>query len=91
MDGLSRTESLAAYEDTPADEIRRGLFDGSFKVTGDPEKMVDAMLTCVNASPAPLRLTLGGSSYEAIHNTLSEQLAALEAQKEIAFSTDLDD
>jgi hypothetical protein len=35
------------------------------------------------------RLPLGSDSYIAIHKALTQRLAALEAQKDLAFSTDL--
>jgi hypothetical protein len=78
------------YDNTPAGEIRRALVNGSFNVTGDPNKMVDAMLNSVDQSPAPRRLTLGRDAYMRVRAALVERLAALDAQKEIAFSTELD-
>jgi hypothetical protein len=81
---------MAVYDHTPAGEIRRALTNGSFKLTGDPDKMVDAMLSSADQSPAPRRLTLGGDAYTRIRAALLERLAALDAQKDIAFSTDLD-
>jgi hypothetical protein len=37
---------------------------------------------------APTRLTLGSDAYALVHEALSGRLAALEAQKELAHSTD---
>ncbi len=88
--GLVRPPAMAVYDHTPAGEIRRALTKGSFKLTGDPDKMVDAMLRSADQSPAPRRLTLGGDAYTRIRAALVERLAALDAQKDIAFSTDLD-
>ncbi len=88
--GLVRPPAMAVYEHTPAGEIRRALANGSFNVTGDPDKMVDAMLNSVDQSPAPRRLTLGRDAYMRIRAALVDRLAALDAQKEIAFSTELD-
>jgi NAD(P)-dependent dehydrogenase (short-subunit alcohol dehydrogenase family) len=88
--GLVRPPAMAVYDHTPAGEIRRALTNGSFKLTGDPDKMVDAMLRSADQSPAPRRLTLGGDAYTRIRAALVERLAALDAQKDIAFSTDLD-
>ena len=42
-----------------------------------------------NRSPAPKRLALGSVAYASIHAALTERLAALEAQKEIALSADI--
>jgi len=37
---------------------------------------------------APTRITLGGDAYSYVHTALAERLAVLEAQKDLAFSTD---
>jgi hypothetical protein len=49
---------------------------------------VRAMIASVDVSPAPLRLTLGSDAYRLMHAALSDRLARLEAQKQLAFSTD---
>lgn len=87
--GLDRPERIAAYEDTPVGAVSRALSDGSFKVTGDPDKMVDAMIASADADEAPLRLTLGGGSYEAIAAALTARREALEKQQALAYSTDV--
>lgn len=79
---------MAAYDATPAGETRRAVLSGAFDIPGDPDRMIDAMLACADATPAPLRLTLGGSSHDSIRAALTERLAALDAQRAIAFSTD---
>jgi NAD(P)-dependent dehydrogenase (short-subunit alcohol dehydrogenase family) len=88
--GLVRATPLPAYEQTPAGDVRRALADPTFKVSGDPEKMVDAMIACADADAPPLRLTLGSSAYHLIRAALAERLAALEAQEEVALSADID-
>lgn len=60
--GMVRPDILPDYERTPAGDIRRALATGEFKISGDPDKMVDAMIACADTNPAPLCLTLGGSS-----------------------------
>lgn len=87
---LVRADSLPVYEDTPAGETRRAMDGGTFTVTGDPEKFVDAMIASVGVSPAPLRLTLGSTAYHSIRAALTARLAALDAQKDIALAADLD-
>ncbi len=87
--GLVRPEPLPAYEATPAGDLRRALASGEFRLPGDPDRMVDAMIACAEADPAPLRLTLGGSSHASIKAGLTRRLEALEAQRDIALSTDL--
>ena len=48
------------------------------------------MIDSVDQRPAPRRLALGSNAYEDIHAALSARLAALEAQREIAYSADED-
>ena len=88
--GLVRPEPMAVYENTPVGEVRRALASGSFKVTGDAGKMVAAIIASVDGSAPPLRLTLGSIAYGSIQTALTDRLAALESQKAIALSTDVD-
>lgn len=88
--GVVRAEPMPAYEQTPAGAVRRAIEDGSFKLTGDPVKMADAMIACADSASPPLRLTLGSIAYDSIRKALTERLQALEAQKDIALSTDID-
>jgi hypothetical protein len=50
--------------------------------------MARAMIDSVEQTPAPKRLALGSDAYTMIHKALTERLAALEAQKAVAVSTD---
>ena len=59
------------------------------ELTGDPERMVAAMIASVDVTPAPRRLTMGSHAYASIHAALGERMARLEAQKALAFATDL--
>ena len=52
--------------------------------------MVQAMLDSVACHPAPKRLTLGSGAYTQVRAALAERLAVLEAQRDIAFSTDIE-
>jgi hypothetical protein len=56
---------------------------------GDPQKIASAIIASADHSPAPKRLTLGSDAYALVHAALTERLAALEAQKELAHSTDV--
>ncbi|WP_115576299.1 SDR family oxidoreductase [Xanthomonas campestris] len=85
---LERTALPADYANTPVDALLRALDDGSWVITGDPQRMVDAMIACTEQTPPPLRLVMGTAAYHTIHAALSSRLAALEAQRAIAFSTD---
>lgn len=81
---------MAAYEHTPAGDVRRAVASGEFAMTGDPVKMAKAMLDVAAASPAPKRLLLGSGAYERVHAALTERLAALERQQAVALSTEMD-
>ena len=88
--GLVRSQPMTVYEDTSVGEVRHTLASGEFKVTGDVNKMVDAMIAAADSIAPPLRLTLGSIAYASIHRALNERLASLETSKRITLSTDLD-
>jgi NAD(P)-dependent dehydrogenase (short-subunit alcohol dehydrogenase family) len=88
--GLVSPTPMSIYDDTPAGEIRRAIASGAFTLVGDPEKMAQVMIDSADQNPAPKRLPMGSGTYASIHAALSERLAALEAQKDIALSTDID-
>ncbi len=88
--GLVSPAPMAAYDDSPAGEMRRAVTSGSFPVLGDASKVVDAMVASLDSSPAPRRLTLGSQAYASVRAALLDRLAALEAQKALARSTDID-
>jgi len=88
--GLVRSQPMTVYENTPVGEIRRALASGKFKVTGDANKMADAMIAAAESSTPPLRLTLGSSAHASVHKALNDRLVALEALKTISLSTDID-
>ncbi len=88
--GLVSPPPLAVYENTPAGEVRRAIASGAFPVSGDPIKMARAMIESVDRSPAPRRLALGSDAYSKIRAELVARLAALDAQKDIALSTEID-
>ncbi|HTV21120.1 MAG TPA: SDR family oxidoreductase [Polyangiaceae bacterium] len=85
---LVRATPLGAYDATPAGELRRAVDAGHFVVRGDAEKTVDAMIAAADSAVPPLRLTLGGTAFESISSALRRRLAALEAQRELAYSVD---
>ena len=87
--GLDAATAMAEYVDTPSGAVRRALADGSFKLTGDPVKMVEIMIDSADQTPAPRRIALGSTAYESIRAALAERLARLEAQKARACSADL--
>lgn len=90
---LVLAEPSEAYAGTVLDHVRsipktrtRG------QVPGDPAKMADAMIAAAtSADPLPARLLLGSDAYTLAHAALSARIAALEAQRDVALSTDADD
>lgn len=79
---------IAAYDGTPASMARRMLEERTAVPIGDPAKMVELMIASVDQQPAPKRLALGSDAWTAMQRGLAARLAELEAQKEVAFSTD---
>jgi hypothetical protein len=78
------------YRDTPADTVRRAIAEGSFVVKGDAGRTVDAMISAADSAKPALRLTLGSTAYNSISHALAKRLAAIEAQRDVAFSADRD-
>ena len=82
---------LDVYEKTPAGDFRRrAAAAGLAMFPGDPRKVASAIIASADQHPAPKGLTLGSDAYALVHKALTERLAALEAQKELAHSTDVD-
>ncbi len=69
----------------------KGIRSGKFRVPGDSRKIAQAIVNSADQETAPYRFTLGSEAYELVHNALSMRIAALSAQKKLAFSTDADD
>lgn len=82
---------LDVYDQTPAGDFRRFVASAGLAMfPGDPRKVAKAIIASADQSPAPKRLTLGSDAYKFVHAALTERLAHLEAQKELAHSTDVD-
>lgn len=82
---------LDVYDQTPAGDFRRMVASAGLAMfPGDPRKVALAIIASVEQNPAPKRLTLGSDAYALIHAALTERLAHLEAQKDLAHSTDID-
>ena len=79
---------LDAYDVSPAAIPRRVLEEATAVSIGDPAKMAAIMIDSVDENPAPRRISLGSDAYNAVHNALAERLALLQAQKDLANSTD---
>jgi len=88
VNGVVKPEPIAAYDGTPAHDVRDAALGGDWVITGNPDRMVDAMIAAADAPDMPLRLVLGGTSYTAIRAALTGRISALDAQRDVAFSTD---
>ena len=89
-DGLERPESMAAYDATPAGEMRRALATRAFELPGDAAKIARVIIESADREHAPKRLVLGGGAFERVRTTLRERLAELDGQRAVAYSTDRD-
>src|SRR5712671_6614154 len=89
--GLARASPMDIYKDTPAGAIRRAIAEGSFVVKGDAGRTADAMISAADSAKPALRLALGSTAYDSISHALAKRLAAIEAQRNVAFSADRDD
>ena len=87
---LVRVAPMDVYDDTPAGAVRRAVAEGSFAINGDAARTADAMISAADRARPALRLALGSSAYNSISRTLAQRLAAIEAQREVAFSADRD-
>ncbi|MEU1628424.1 SDR family oxidoreductase [Streptomyces sp. NPDC020096] len=79
---------IEAYRGTPGGAARKMIEDGTSVPIGDPAKMAARIIASADQTPAPKRLALGSDSYNFIHKALTDRLAELEAQQELALSTD---
>ncbi|MFC9118917.1 SDR family oxidoreductase [Streptomyces sp. NPDC057067] len=84
-------KAIDAYESGPVGGLRSYLADPETVIgnsVGDPAKMARTIIDSVSASKPPRRLALGSDSYTQIHQALTARLAAHEAQRELAHTTD---
>ena len=88
---LMQAAPMDVYGDTPVGELRRAIAEGNFVIKGDAERTVNAIISAADEAHPALRLTLGGTAYNSISRALTQRLAAIEAQRELARSVDRDD
>jgi NAD(P)-dependent dehydrogenase (short-subunit alcohol dehydrogenase family) len=87
VSALRYTTETAPYRDNAVGQTRRLLESADDSaLTGDPAKVAAAIYDSTRDPNPPVRLTLGSDTYNAIHTALTERLAALENQKDIAAS-----
>ncbi|WP_050478407.1 SDR family oxidoreductase [Herbaspirillum rhizosphaerae] len=87
--GARLGEQMDAYKGTPAAMVHVMIKDTSRLPPGDPAKMAAIIVDSADQMPAPKRIVLGSDSWGIIRKALTERLAAVEAQKELAASTDI--
>jgi hypothetical protein len=83
---------LPEYADGPSGQLRR-MLSGDLPPLpdpGDPGKVAATVIASADRPEAPLRLTLGSDAYEAATAALRRRLDALEAARDLAYSTDAD-
>ena len=83
---VQRARPHEAYASNPA--IMRGDGVPVETMPGDQAKVVAAMIDAAGLDVPPRRLLLGSDAYSHVHAALSDRLAAVEAQKDLARSTD---
>jgi len=87
--GIEMVPHSAVYDDTGVGEFRRKMkAAGPSARRGDARKIASAIIASADQTPAPRRLVLGSDAFVAIHKALNARLQALEAQRDLAFSTD---
>jgi len=79
---------LSAYDGNPAAGIRAVIEAGTAVPPGDPAKMAAVIIDSADRDPAPSRIVLGSDSFNFIRKALTDRLAVIEAQRELAVSTD---
>jgi NAD(P)-dependent dehydrogenase (short-subunit alcohol dehydrogenase family) len=88
--GLDLAVQNPVYDATPAGAVRQAVAAGQFEIRGDAERTVDAMIAAGDSDTPPLRLALGSTAYDHIEAALVARLAALRAQRDVAYSADID-
>ena len=83
---LDTAPAMAAYDATPAGDVRRAIAGGDFPLDNDAEKIAAAMIASAQTSPAPLRLPLGRDTYEDVRASYVRRLEELDAHRDLALS-----
>ena len=88
-----RSSSGATAEPAPAyapSSARAAQDHTSEGMRGDPGKMARRVIIAADAVEPPTRLLLGSDAYGLVRSALTERLALVDSQRELARSTDLD-
>lgn len=86
--GLDHARPLEIYDATPAGDVRRGIANGDFAITGDADRTVEAIIAVADRQNPPLRVPLGSIAYDHLVATLGARLREIEGQRELAYSAD---
>jgi NAD(P)-dependent dehydrogenase (short-subunit alcohol dehydrogenase family) len=85
-------EAMDEYAATPVGLVRERVYTQKpAELPGDPTKIVAAMINAAEADELPTRLLLGSDAYALVSKSLTDRLTLIEAQKELALSTDARD
>ncbi|MFI7666930.1 hypothetical protein [Nocardia sp. NPDC049526] len=79
---------LPAYDNNPAHAFQAMLDPANGLAPGDPARMATAIIESTDTDPAPLCIVLGSGAFTSTIDTLHNRIAALEAQTDLAASTD---
>ena len=88
---VDRAPELRAYDGTPAADFLRGGGVPEADMPGDPRKAAEAMIRVAELDDPPRRQLLGSDAYAMVRDALTQRLQAVEAQREIALTSDRDD
>jgi len=87
--GAQLGQPLDAYQGTPAAMVHTMIKDTLRLPLGDPAKMAAIIVASVDQDAAQKRIVLGSDSWGFIRKALGDRLAAVDAQKDLAASTDI--
>ena len=82
----TRVPAGPAYQGTPVDRDTLPVE----QMPGDQAKVVAAMIDAALSADPPRRLLLGSDAYRLVHEGLAARLAGVEAQQDLASTTDVD-
>ena len=83
---LDTAPVMAAYDATPAGDVRRAVAEGTLPLDNDAEKIAAAMIASAQSSPAPLRLPLGRDTFDDVRASYVRRLEELDAHRDLALS-----
>ncbi|MHC8320469.1 oxidoreductase [Pseudomonas sp. GB2N2] len=80
---------IAAYDSTPAGQIRKHISGYAGHEPGDPIKGMQAILDMLDAPKTPLRLVLGADAVAAIRDKLAMVAAGIDSWESVSVATAL--